>query len=404
MRVLLIDVNCKYSSTGKIVYDLYNKLRAEGHEAAIAYGRGKKICEEKIYKFGLDIETYVHALLARVTGYNGYFSYFSTRRLIRFIEEFQPDVIHIHELHAYFVNIEPLINYIRQKGIKTVCTLHCEYMYTGKCGHSHECEKWKTECTKCPHVHEYPASILLDQTTYMFRKKKSLFDEWKGLVIATPSQWLADRAKQSFLRNCMTKVVHNGINVDIFRPQNADALKKEYNIKPDEKVVLGLAPDILSEAKGGSYILQLAEKMKNQKVRFVLVGVTGKGVEYIDNVVFVGKIRNQQKLAQHYSMADVFVICSKRENFPTTCLEAQCCGTPIVGFDTGGSRETAVLTEKYFTDYGDVDALKESVESILYFSDENYRTLSQLAKDSFNITKMYDRYLEIYKIVTSDER
>ena len=143
-------------------------------------------------------------------------------------------------------------------------------MYTGKCGHSHECEKWMTECAECPHVHEYPASLFLDQTSYMFRKKKELLADWKDLVVVTPSVWLANRARQSFLKDCMIKVVHNGINVDIFRPQNADGLKKEYNIQPDEKVVLGLAPDILSDAKGGPYILQLAKKMEKYKLEILM--------------------------------------------------------------------------------------------------------------------------------------
>lgn len=174
-RILLIDVNCKNSSTGKIVYDLYQNLRNDGREAAVCYGRGEKIEEENIFKFGLDWETNIHALCARITGYNGCYSYISTWRLIRFIDEFKPDVIHIHELHAYFVNIRPLLSYIKKKNIKVVWTFHCEYMYTGKCGHAYECTKYQKECGNCPNPKGYPKSLFFDRTREMFQMKKSCY-------------------------------------------------------------------------------------------------------------------------------------------------------------------------------------------------------------------------------------
>ena len=156
MRVLLIDVNCKYSSTGQIVYDLFRRLNEDGHDAAVCYGRGELIKETGIYKFGIDWETRIHAALARITGLNGYYSFFSTLRLIKFIEKYKPDVIHIHELHAYFVNIKMLVEYIKKKKIKIVWTFHCEYMYTGKCGHAHDCLRFLEGCGNCPLVRDYP--------------------------------------------------------------------------------------------------------------------------------------------------------------------------------------------------------------------------------------------------------
>ena len=270
-RVLLIDVNCKGSSTGKIVYDLYSNLRADGRTAAICYGRGKKIEEENIYKFGLDWETNVHAGLSRIIGYNGYFSYFSTKRLINYIEKFKPDLIHIHELHAYFVNIKPLIEYIKSKNIPVVWTFHCEYMYTGKCGHAYECTNYQNECGNCPAVKEYPKSLLFDKTKQMLEMKKSLLGNW-NFTIVTPSQWLADRVKTSFLMDKEIKVIHNGIDTRVFHPVDSKNLKKELEIPNDYRVVLAVAPNIMSESKGGKWVLKLAEKMKNEKLFFVLVG------------------------------------------------------------------------------------------------------------------------------------
>ena len=272
-RVLLIDVNCKGSSTGKIVYDLYTNLRADGRTAAICYGRGKNIEEENIYKFGLDWETNIHAGLSRITGYNGYFSYFSTRRLINYIEQFKPDLIHIHELHAYFVNIKPLIEYIKSRNIPVVWTFHCEYMYTGKCGHAYECKNYQNKCGNCPAVKEYPKSLWLDKTRQMLDMKKNLLGNW-NFTIVTPSQWLADRVNTSFLKDKEIRVIHNGIDTNVFHPVDANDLKKELNIPDNSKIVLAVAPDIMSERKGGQWVLKLAEKMKNENVFFVLVGAS----------------------------------------------------------------------------------------------------------------------------------
>ena len=270
-RVLLIDVNCKFSSTGKIVYNLFKGLKEDGREAAICYGRGDEIHEEGIYKFGLDWETNIHAGLARITGYNGCFSPLSTKRLIAYIEEFQPDVIHIHELHAYFVNIKPLLEYIKKRKIKVVWTFHCEYMYTGKCGHAYSCTNFMHGCGKCPAVHEYPKSLFIDRTKQMFNMKRKAMNGLDVEIVA-PSEWLAKRVKMSFLQNVKISIIHNGIDTNIFKEQNTKSLRNELKIPSENQVVLAVAPDIMSESKGGKWVLKLAESMKDKPITFILIG------------------------------------------------------------------------------------------------------------------------------------
>lgn len=270
-RVLLIDVNCKFSSTGKIVYNLFKGLKEDGREAAICYGRGDEIHEEGIYKFGLDWETNIHAGLARITGYNGCFSPLSTKRLIAYIEEFQPDVIHIHELHAYFVNIKPLLEYIKKRKIKVVWTFHCEYMYTGKCGHAYSCTNFMHGCGKCPAVHEYPKSLFIDRTKQMFSMKRKAMNGLDVEIVA-PSEWLAKRVKMSFLQNVKISIIHNGIDTNIFKEQNTKSLRNELKIPSENQVVLAVAPDIISESKGGKWVLKLAESMKDKPITFILIG------------------------------------------------------------------------------------------------------------------------------------
>lgn len=394
MKVLLIDVNCKNSSTGKIVYDLYTAVNKNGDEAAVCYGRGEKIHEKNIFKFGIDIETYLHALLTRITGFTGCFSPFSTFRLIRFIKKFKPDVVHIHELHAYFVNIKPLINYLKKNKIKTVMTLHCEFAYTGKCGHSVECEKWQTECGDCPHLKEYPSTLFFDHTKAMFLQKKKLFSNFENLTVIAPSNWLAKRVKQSFLGGKDIRVIHNGIDTNIFSPKDTAALREKHKIADGEKVVLAVAPNLMSENKGGKYVLKLAKMMEGQNIRFILIGVDEEMTPETKNVIILHRVYDKELLAQYYSLADVFVICSERENFPTTCLEAQCCGASVCGFDVGGAKETLLDQFKNnCVSYGDVIALKAVVQAQLLSKDA---CIGQIAVGMFSVNQMAKNYTDLY--------
>lgn len=397
MRVLLIDVNCKYSSTGKIVYDMFNDLNRNGHTARLCYGRGALVNEPNIYKLSSNIEVYAHAMLTRVTGLTGGFSPLATRNLIKLMDEFKPDVVHIHELHAYFVNIAPVMKYLKKNNIKTVWTFHCEFMYTGKCGHAYECEKWKTECGKCPQVKKYPSSLFFDFTNRMFNEKKKLFENFDNLTIVTPSRWLADRVKQSFLRNKDIRVIHNGIDTtSIFYQRPFEHLKRKHNIN-DEKIVLAVAPDLMSEQKGGRWVLELAKRFRNDRVKFILIGVDDLDDNFETNVITLGRTKNQHELAEYYSMADVFVICSKRENFPTTCLEAQCCGTPVCGFNTGGSRETSLDPRLGFVEYGDILNLAFEIKKILNSENGNIRKERSInAKNMYNNEHMAYEYKKLY--------
>lgn len=396
MRVLLIDVNCKNSSTGRIVYDLYTNINASGAVAAVCYGRGQTLREPNVFKFGLDWETGLHALLTRLTGFTGCFSYFSTRRLLRFIRRFQPDVVHIHELHAYFVNIKPLLSYLKKAGIKTVFTLHCEYMYTGKCGHALTCEKWKTRCGHCPNLRTYPTSWFFDRTGKMYSEKKALYEGFDNLYITAPSRWIMDRAKQSMLGDKPGAVIPNGIDTDTFCPRDAEALRQALGIEAEEKVVLALAPHAMSQAKGGQHVLELAKRLSGEKLRFIIVGADDPALPVPDNVILKGAIYEKALLSQYYSLADLFVICSLRENFPTTCLEAQCCGTPVYGYDTGGTRETLLSEEATLVEYGDTAGLAEKLRAAPKKTEEAAASLREKAVMAYGKQQMFARYLALY--------
>lgn len=364
MKVLYIDSMCKSGSTGKIVYRLYTDLRARGDEAAVCYGRGGLVEEENILRFAYPWETAAHAALTRLTGYTGCFSPLSTRRLLRFMDEFKPDIVHLHEPHAYFVNIKPLFEHIKCRNIPLVYTQHCEFAYTGKCGYAYDCDRWRTGCTgRCPQLQEYPKTLFFDHTEKMCAEKRRVLTG-QNMIICTPSEWLARRAKESFLVQYDVRVIPNGIDTDVFSPQEYEHLKRRHGLT-DEKIILAVAPGIMTDArKGGHEVLRLAEKMRGENAKFILIG-DRTDEPTPDNVIILDRTENQQELAAYYSMADVFVICSSMENLPTTCLEAVCCGTPVAGYDVGGTAETAPAPVGRFAPYGDVDALRENVMALL---------------------------------------
>ena len=394
MKILLLDVNYKSGSTGKIVYDLKQELEKEGHEVLACYGRGKKVEEKSVMKFAYAFETLIHAFLSRLTGLMGYFSYFSTRRLIKEIEKFEPDVVHIHETHSYFMNHLPLIEYLKKKNIKTVWTFHCEYMYTGNCGYAYDCNKWKNICKNCPDIKRYPKSLFFDFSYKMFLDKKRAFENFNNLTIVTPSKWLKDRTKESFLKNKRVEVIHNGINTEVFKPKDFTHLITKHNIG-NKKVILSVAPDIMSDRKGGKWVVKLAEQCINLDYIFILIGVKDLNEKFPNNVIALGRTENQIELAEYYSLADIFLICSEKETFSMTCAEAISCGTPVIGFKSGAPE--TIFTEAIFVDYGDIKELKKQLEKFLNDQEFFYdRRISQEGIKKYSKNKMFKNYLNIY--------
>lgn len=411
MKILLLDVNCKYSSTGKIVYDLYRRLNADGHEARIAYGRGDVIDEPGIYKFGIDWETKKHALLARITGKNGCYSPKSTANLIQYIKDFKPDLIHIHELHAYFVNLTELLEFLKEQQIPVVWTFHCEYMYTGKCGFAYECQGYKSGCGNCPYLRQYVSSLAIDKTAQLLAEKKAAMEGLNLKAIVTPSKWLADKTKETYLYGNNIQVIHNGIDTDgIFYPRpKDDAIRNQFGIPADARLILAVAPNIMDVRKGGQMVVDLAETMPD--THFVLVGAD-ETKRHSPNVQLIARTKDQDELARWYSEADLFIICSKAENFPTTCIESLCCGTPVVGLDECGTKETA--PEPYGTFVrvdiaGDADvkyaatleALQKAIDSQLGrgLTAEEIR---KYAVEHYDNAVMYNNYLEIYNGISQE--
>lgn len=336
MRVLQINSVCGYGSTGNIAVDLYRALRAHGHECCIAYGRGSAPEDVESYRIGSDIDVYIHGICSRITDRQAFYSTRATRRFVQWMKEYDPDVIHLHNLHGYYINIEILFDALKRMEKPVVWTLHDCWAFTGHCAHFEYqgCDKWKKGCEECLQKHNYPASYLLDQSKGNYQRKKTAICQLQELTIVSPSQWLANLVKQSFLRRYSLQVIHNGIDVEIFTPMQTE-IKDRYGIN-GKKVILGVASE-WSSRKGIQDFAKLADVL-DKNYQIVLIGRVYDKVDK-KNITYISRTSNRRELAEWYSAAEVLFNPTYEDNYPTVNLEAQACGTPVITYNTGGSPE-----------------------------------------------------------------
>lgn len=398
MRLLQINSVCGIGSTGRIATDLDKFLKERGHVSYIAYGRGTaKNCDSAI-RIGRNLDNYMHVAETRIFDRHGLGSLSATKKFIKTIEELNPDIIHLHNIHGYYLNIRYLFNYLKSSKIPVVWTLHDCWAFTGHCAYFDyvDCSKWKAECHSCPQKEGYPSSLLFDNSKENYRVKRELTSVLDNLTIVTPSRWLARLVKESFLRNHPIKVINNGIDLDIFKPTQSD-IKTTYNLE-GKYIILGVA-NIWDRRKGFNYFLELSKNISENDL-IVLVGLNEEQIKNLpSNIIGIKKTDSIQKLAQLYSAADVFVNPTLEDNFPTTNLEALACGTPVITFSTGGSIESIDDTCGIVVEKGDVKQLFEAIGQIK--SEEPDLLKEHCVKRSrlFNKDEQFQEYLELYESI-----
>lgn len=388
MRVLQINSVCGIGSTGRIATDIHKMLIEQGHESYIAYGRGEaKNCNNSI-RIGNNLDVLFHVLLTRFFDMHGFGSKRATKKFIKKVKEINPDVIHLHNIHGYYINIEVLFNYLKESGKKVVWTLHDCWAFTGHCAHFEyiKCEKWSSHCLNCPQKKEYPKSILVDNSYKNFSWKKELFLGVANLELITPSDWLFNLTSKSFLNKYKIQTIHNGIDQNIFKP-TIGLFRETYNLK-DKFIILGVS-SIWTEKKGLNSYIKLS-RIINKNMKIVLVGKINrnKKKKVPNSIICIDKTSNLTELAEIYSSADVFLNLTLEDNFPTVNLEAQSCGTPVITLDTGGSKETLISSNsKLIYKYDD--------QTIL----DLFSNINKIDKSFLELGKnnMLNKYNEIYK-------
>ena len=398
MKIAQVNVNFDFSSTGKIVKDLMTGLDNLGHSTMAFFGRGPGSQRDNVYRISSKAEVLLHVLGTRISGLTYGFSPLSTRRLIDHLERFMPDVVHLHNLHGYYVNLHPFVDYLKSKRIPTVWTSHCESMYTGKCGHALDCENWKTECRNCPDLKGYPRSWLFDFTNRMFHEKKEMFANFDHLHMVAVSEWLANRMRQSILQHKPISVVHNGVDVTTFRRRNTNDLRASLGLT-NEYVVLTVGSDLLSEHKGGRWVLDIAKRNAKEEIVFVMVGVDKVLRKLPHNVRMIPSVFDQNLLAKYYSLADVLCLTSSKETFSMVSAEALACGTPVIGFDSGAPKEVALPGFGEFVPFPDLEAL-QSLLMRVKTGETNLKSQSecvQFAQERYSSVSIVKAYESIYQ-------
>lgn len=332
-------------STGKIARGLIADDRAAGGDGILFYARGPIFFDVPCKNFSSKTDIYLHGVFSRMFDSQGLHSKGKTRRLIALLKEYDPDVIHLHNLHGYYLNYPLLFRYLKRSGKQVRWTLHDCWAFTGHCAYFSYvgCEKWKTGCYQCPQKHSYPKSLLLDRSKRNYRLKKQWFtclDE-SQMTLITPSEWLAGLVRQSFLGKYEVTVKRNQIDRNIFYPRDPARAIEKYGLQ-GKKIILGVA-GVWDDRKGLKFFVQLDQALDHDRQQIVLVGVSEKQAKELQQstrIMPVLRTENQDELAELYSAADVFFNPTMEENYPTVNLEAQACGTKVLSFDTGGCRET----------------------------------------------------------------
>lgn len=390
MKVVQINATCGVGSTGKICVGISELLNANNIENYIlfssrtnGYPLGIACCDDWYLR--------VQALKSRILGNYGFNSRRSTQRMIRELDQIQPDVVHLHNIHGHDCDLEFLFSYLRQKKTKLVWTLHDCWAFTGYCTYFDmaKCKKWKYQCEKCPQYHAH--SWFFDRSRALFEKKKRLFSGL-DLTIVTPSQWLADLVKESFLKEYPVKVIHNGVNLEVFRPTESD-FRERYGLV-GKKIVLGVALG-WGVRKGLDVFVGLARRLPDE-YQIVLVGTDDKVDKQLpEKIISIHRTQNQTELAQIYTTADVFVNPTREEVLGMTNIEANACGTPVITFRTGGSPECIDETSGVVVDCDDVDTLVDTIEAVCKENKIDPIACVKRAR-LFNESQKYMEYIQLY--------
>ena len=390
MKVMFINSVVDYGSTGKIVRDLANGLISKGHEVLMVYGRHQAKETDNTFDMSDTTGFYNHVIMTRLFGDHGLHSKAATHKLIEKIKEFQPDTIHIHNIHGYYCHVPMLMDFLKETNIKVLWTLHDAWLISGSGAYFdfNGCSLWNDGCEVCTSTKDYPEVVGIAQQKRNLDWKKDKIGSLKNLHFITPSHWLKDLIAKSYLGKFSCSVVHNGINLDVFKPtENAD-LMEQYKGK---KILLGIASK-WERRKGLEDFMKLST-MLSDEYQIVLIGLEKEQIGKLpSNVVGISRTQDATELAAYYTLAHAFLNPTYEDNYPTTNIEALSCNTPVIAYDTGGNKEVPGIT---IVPQGDLKELIAKVEEINPDQGLSYR--NDLFSAQNFVEEMMDFYEENYE-------
>lgn len=394
-KLVQINVSLNKASTGRIAEWIATTAQKRGWDCYMVHGaRYMNPSKFKSIQVSSIDEERCHYMKSLLFDAQGLGSKMATRRLISKLYEIKPDVVHLHNLHGCFINYPLLFEFLTKEKIPVVWTLHDCWPFTGHCVYFDmvNCEKWQTGCDSCIQKRKFPQSLIVDKSKRNWNLKRTLFNSVDNMVLAPVSEWLGGFVKKSFLKEHPIEVIHNGIDLNVFKPV-ADDIRKIYNAER-KYLILGVA-DGFGERKGFDDFVKLASLLGN-KYQIILIGVEErKQVPNLSNVKILSRTNSQQELVEFYSAADVFVNPTYEDNFPTTNLEALACGTPVITYNTGGSPEAIDETTGIVVEKGNLSALTDAIRR-LQDMPIDATACRQRAKTYYDKEICFERYVDIY--------
>ena len=401
MKVLQINATYGYSSTGLIVKDISDMLVKNGEQSYVAY----QMCldaPENGYKAGTMLDRKVHALLCRIFGKQGYYSRLETKKLLAYIDKIKPDIVHLHNLHSNYVHLNMLLDYLAKKDIATVITFHDCWYFTGKCFHYADigCEGFMTGCGNCPKKKEAPRSLFFDWSSKVLKDRFKYLSKIPRLHIVGCSDWICSEARKGILKDFNISRIYNGVDIDIFKPFEVNALKEKYG---QAFYIMGMANKWLLNANKN--LLEEVVKILNDKIKLVLVGCNEEQIKMLknksDNIIPIGFIKDRNELASFYNLADVFVNVTHVDTLPTVNKESICSATPVITFDSCGSPELILDGCGGVVKKGDVKGLIDEILNVKQKISEQALSKSRKVFDKNNC---YKEYLNLYKNLIEEGR
>ena len=398
MRILQVNSALTTDAPGRIAEEIGKVAIANGHESYFGFGRAPRIIASTPVKIGTRYDQMMHVILTRATDRHGFGSIAATHRFVEEVEVINPDIIHLHSLHGYYINIKILFDYLKRSGKPVVWTLHDCWAFTGHCSHyvTANCYKWETECHHCPKKKSYPASWGLDNSTRNFRDKKAIFNSLSNLHFVSPSHWLKGEFERSFLKQYPIRVIHNGIDLNQFNPDRRLSESDKINRFGNKPIILGVA-SVWGKYKGLDDFVVLNDLLKDQ-ANIVLVGLNDSEMKRLPATIKgIKRTENIDELAALYASADVFVNPTYADTFPTTNLEALASGTPVVTYKTGGSPEAVDDNTGIVVSVGDTEGLATQIKKVIQQGHSHYLNSCRMrAEQLFNKDYKYLEYLSLY--------
>lgn len=405
MNIVQLNLTYGIGSTGKIMRDLADVIETNEHNCYMVAGYSNEKNNSKLFCFNKGNALNAirkDILISRITGEMGYRNSKKTIEAMKWIDSKNPDVIHLHNIHGDWINVNILFKYIKEKNIPVVWTLHDCWSFTGRCSYfdSYGCDAWKTGCKiKCENK-IYPLTYFFDKTEKMWKDKKSWFTNVNKMMLITPSKWLNDYLSESYLKDYPKKVIHNGIDISIFHPINDESFY--LSGCNDKKIILGVA-NSWTERKGLKDFIRLNELLDKKRYQIVLVGLNENQLKSLPNTIIgIGKTNNQRELVSLYSNASVFVNPTYQDNFPTTNLEAIACGTPVITYNTGGSPESVLNGVGFVVEKGDIKGLLSKIVYVCENPTLFREKCITVGKELFNKNNNYLSYIDIYNDIIKE--